>query len=78
MVVFEALAPFFSSSPQSLGKGIRSPPVEGRWRVCLSSSPNLRLPAAPEAQTPELVPVVKEVDTGGVRLSPQIARSWAL
>lgn len=30
VVVFEVLAPFFISSPQSLGKGIRSPPVERR------------------------------------------------
>lgn len=78
MVVFDVLAPFFSSSPQSRGKGIRSPPVERRWRVCLSSFPNLRPQLSPEAHTPEPVPVVKEVDTGGERLSPQIARSWAL
>lgn len=78
MVVFEVLAPFFSSSPQSRGKGILSLPVERRWRVCLFSSPNLRPQLPPEAHIPEPVPVVKEVDTGGVRLSPQIARSWAL
>lgn len=42
VVVFEALAPFCSSSPQSRGKGIRSPPVERRGRVCLFSPPDLR------------------------------------
>lgn len=78
MVVFEVVAPFFSSSSQSRGKGIRSPPVGRRWRVCLFSCPNLRAQLPPEAHIPEPVPVVKEVDTGGERLSSQIARSWAL
>lgn len=48
MVVFEALGPFFSSSPQSRGKGIRSLPAERRWRVCLFSSSNLRAQLPPK------------------------------
>lgn len=74
MVVFEVLGPFCISSPQSRGKGTRSPPVERRWGVC----PQVSDPSRPPSSGPVSVPVVKEVDTGGVRLSPQTARSWAL
>lgn len=77
VVVFEVLGPFCISSPQSRGKGTRSPPVEKRWGVCLSPSLRPQPPAYAQAQC-QSVPVVKEVDTGGVRLSPQTARSWAL
>lgn len=42
------------------------------------SVPKSQTPAARLCSGPVSVPVVKEVDTGGVRLSPQTARSWAL
>lgn len=42
-------------------------------------NPRPLLPAQPLAICPRAqIPVVKEVDTGGVRLSPHIARSHTL
>ena len=80
VVALEVLAPFCISSPQSRGKGIRSPPEKRRMRGrVLFPNPRPLLPAQPLTLGPSAqIPVVKEVDTGGVRLSPHIARSHTL
>lgn len=47
MVGLEVLAPFCISSPQSLGKGTRSPPGKSRVRAVLSPNPGPCCPLSP-------------------------------
>lgn len=79
MVVLDVLTPFCISSPQSRGKGIRSPPGESSEGPVLYPDPRPPLPKHPPDSGPRAqVPVVKEVVTGGVKLSPHMARSQVL
>ena len=79
VVVLDVLTPFCISSPQSRGKGIRSPPGERSEGPVLYPDPRPLLLSHPRVSGPRArVPVVKEVDTGGVKLSPHMARSHVL
>lgn len=78
VVVLEVPAPFCISSPQSRGKGTRSPPGRAERGQSVSQTEDPCCPLSPDLGPSTQVPVVKEVDMGGVRLSPHIARSQAL